>query len=67
MLLYGQQQYGSNFYLYGVPLEHIGSYINHFFNVTFLCPAGNLQGAIDSGYPVMIDIFSHMDGPNTAV
>ena len=67
MLLYGIQQYGINFPNEGVPLSDISGFINHFFNTTILNPAGNVQGAINAGYPIMIDVFSHMDGPGTAV
>lgn len=67
MYTYGVQQYGLNFFDDGVPLSGMASFVSHFFNVTILMPAGNFQGAINAGYPVMIDVFAHMDGPNMAV
>ncbi|GAB3637677.1 hypothetical protein GCM10027422_32670 [Hymenobacter arcticus] len=45
----------------------MSDFINHFFDTTILYPVGNFQGAINAGYPIMIDMFSYMDGPNTAV
>lgn len=68
MDLYGIQSFNDpNFISNGVPLSGIGGFIDHFFNTTILVPAGNIQGAINAGHPVMIDVFSYMDGPATSV
>lgn len=60
--LYGTQQYGVFFMNNGVPLADMGSFVDHFFNVDILMPAGNFMGAIDNGYPILIDKFSYSDG-----
>ena len=67
MWKYGIQQYGMDFTNNGVPLNGINSFVSHFFNTTILYPTGNFKGAIEEGYPIMIDVFAYMDGPNTAV
>ena len=67
MLLYGLQHYGTNFTNDGVPLGGIADFTNNFFNTTILYPTNNFQGAINAGYPIMVNIFAYMDGPNTAV
>ena len=67
MFLYGIQQYGTNFPNDGVPLSGMSGFVNNFFTTTALIPAGNFQGAINAGHPIMVDIFAYMDGPNTSV
>ncbi|RSK31243.1 hypothetical protein [Hymenobacter metallilatus] len=56
--LYGSQQYGIFFMNDGVPLEDMGSFVGHFFNVNILVPAGNFIGAINNGYPILIDVLA---------
>lgn len=67
MFQYGYQKYGMTFTYAGVPLSGMNSFVNHFFTTTILQPAGNFQGAINAGHPIMIDVFSHMDGPDMEV
>jgi hypothetical protein len=67
MWTYGMQLYGTNFMNDGVPLSGMTNFVDHFFTTTILAPATNYQSAIASGYPIMVDIFGYMDGPNTSV
>jgi len=67
MFLYGMQQYGTSFPNDGVPLSGMSAFVNNFFTTTALIPAGNFQGAINAGHPIMVDMFAYMDGPNTKV
>lgn len=67
MWTYAMQQFGTGVVNDGVPPNGMAGFVNHFFNTTSLSPAGNYQGAINAGQPIMLSFHAGNDTINGVV